>query len=93
MDPAEFIPVAEAAGMVGTLGDHVLRTALREYPATGWTEGLMLSVNISRHDLVDEEAAVSAGGGGLCQGCLYGMPGSLESFEHTVVCGTGEDIR
>ncbi|MFO1185746.1 MAG: EAL domain-containing protein [Bauldia sp.] len=43
--PAEFIPVAEAIGLIVPLGSWVLETACTE--ATSWPEGIKLSVNFS----------------------------------------------
>ena len=42
--PSEFIPLAESAGLIGELGEWVLRTACVE--AAGW-DGLCLAVNLS----------------------------------------------
>ena len=55
--PAEFIAVAEASGLIRSLGHHVLRTALDDF-ASCREEGLVdpevyLSVNISRQQLDD----------------------------------------
>lgn len=55
--PIEFIAVAEASGLIRSLGHHVLRTALDDFAACR-DEGLVgpevyLSVNISRQQLDD----------------------------------------
>ncbi len=43
--PSEFIPVAEDIGLIGTIGEWVLRTACRE--AAGWDQPLSVAVNLS----------------------------------------------
>jgi len=60
--PAEFVPLAEAAGLIGELGAWVLRTACAR--AARWA-GLCLAVNLSpeqvrQPDLVDMVTAVLA---------------------------------
>jgi diguanylate cyclase (GGDEF)-like protein/PAS domain S-box-containing protein len=45
LPPAEFIPVAEEAGFIGTLGEWVLRKACED--AAGWPVYIGLAVNIS----------------------------------------------
>lgn len=45
ISPAQFIPIAEEAGMINQIGDWVLRTACME--AAKWPENLTLSVNLS----------------------------------------------
>ena len=45
VSPAEFVPVAEEAGLIGQIGEWVLRTACRE--AAGWPEPLRIAVNLS----------------------------------------------
>jgi diguanylate cyclase (GGDEF)-like protein len=45
VSPAEFIPVAEDAGLINELGDWVLKTACAE--AALWPEHIQLAVNIS----------------------------------------------
>lgn len=55
VSPVEFIPVAEAAGLVGALGAGVLAKAARE--AAGWDGALILSVNFSPVQFGDEALA------------------------------------
>jgi diguanylate cyclase (GGDEF)-like protein len=43
--PDKFIPLAEECGMIGKLGQFVLRTALAE--AAGWPESVRIAVNLS----------------------------------------------
>jgi len=45
VSPAEFISLAEEIGLIGALGDWVLRAACHE--ASGWPEGIRLAVNLS----------------------------------------------
>jgi diguanylate cyclase (GGDEF)-like protein/PAS domain S-box-containing protein len=45
VSPAEFIPVAEDTGLIGELGDWVLRTACAE--AARWPDHIRLAVNVS----------------------------------------------
>ena len=55
--PGEFIAVAEEAGLIGAIGNRVLREASRQY-ATWRTEGLtdlQLSVNVSGHQFRSRE--------------------------------------
>lgn len=57
ISPADFIPVAEASGLMGELGGWVLRTACQEaarWPAAG-LPGLRVSVNVSAVQLRDLE--------------------------------------
>ncbi|WP_152605736.1 putative bifunctional diguanylate cyclase/phosphodiesterase [Cellulomonas carbonis] len=52
--PLEFVPVAEASGLIGALGAHVLREACRQsarWRAQG--HDLLLSVNVAAGQLVD----------------------------------------
>ena len=53
--PSEFIPVAEASGLIIELGEWVLSTACRA--ASGWRPPLRLSVNISPIQFVSGELA------------------------------------
>ncbi len=43
--PTEFIPIAEETGLIGRLGDWVLRRACRD--AVGWPADIKLAVNLS----------------------------------------------
>jgi diguanylate cyclase (GGDEF)-like protein len=45
VSPLEFIPLAEATGIITTIGEWVLRTACRE--AATWPGGYNVSVNVS----------------------------------------------
>lgn len=45
VSPAEFIPVAEQAGLIEQLGEYVLRKACKE--AVRWPEHVILAVNVS----------------------------------------------
>src|SRR5690606_24467121 len=45
VSPAEFIPLAEKTGLIGPIGDWVLRAACRE--AVLWPEDIKVCVNLS----------------------------------------------
>ncbi|HZV19137.1 MAG TPA: EAL domain-containing protein [Sphingobium sp.] len=45
ISPATFIPVAENAGLIGAIGEWVLRTACHD--AAQWPEGTRVAVNVS----------------------------------------------
>ncbi len=45
VSPAKFIPLAEEAGLIGKIGEWVLREALEE--AARWPEAVRLAVNLS----------------------------------------------
>lgn len=53
MNPADFIPVAEDAGLILDLGSHVLRVAL-EHLARWGEQVKYVSVNVSAHQVEDE---------------------------------------
>jgi EAL domain-containing protein (putative c-di-GMP-specific phosphodiesterase class I) len=45
ISPAKFIPLAEEAGLIGKIGEWVLRTALEE--AANWPDSVRVAVNLS----------------------------------------------
>jgi diguanylate cyclase (GGDEF)-like protein len=49
--PAKFIPIAEETGMLGRIGEWVLRTACRE--AATWPGDISIAVNVSPRQLRD----------------------------------------
>jgi diguanylate cyclase (GGDEF)-like protein len=49
--PSKFIPIAEETGMLGRIGEWVLRTACRE--AASWPEDISIAVNVSPRQLRD----------------------------------------
>jgi diguanylate cyclase (GGDEF)-like protein len=51
--PAEFIPVAEQAGLIHQLGDFVFQTACRD--AAAWPAGIGVSINASVIELLSGE--------------------------------------
>jgi diguanylate cyclase (GGDEF)-like protein len=57
-DPAMFIPIAEACGLIYPIGLWVLRTACRE--ALGW-DGIKLSINVSPAQLRNPEFPIELG--------------------------------
>jgi predicted signal transduction protein with EAL and GGDEF domain len=66
VSPAEFVPVAEAIGMIDVLGRWVLDTACRQ--VANWAGGVRLAVNVSsaqfvRADMADVVSEVLAGSG------------------------------
>jgi predicted signal transduction protein with EAL and GGDEF domain/DNA-binding response OmpR family regulator len=92
--PAEFIPIAEEAGLIGALGSWALHEACRQTAAwrrsTG--RGLTVSVNVSAHQLrtprklvEDTMAALSAAG----------LPASALELELTesMVIDAAEEVR
>ena len=83
--PTEFIPVAEATGLIRTLTKRVLETSFRDWGAWS-TEGIHidLSVNLSAGDLLDRTFA--AGVVGLMH--EFGVPSerlTLEVTESTLI--------
>jgi diguanylate cyclase (GGDEF)-like protein len=51
--PSKFIPLAEEAGLIGSIGEWVLRTALEE--AAHWPETVRVAVNLSPLQFNDPE--------------------------------------
>jgi diguanylate cyclase (GGDEF)-like protein len=54
ISPAKFIPLAEEAGLIGKIGEWVLRTALEE--AARWPDHVRISVNLSPLQFNDPNA-------------------------------------
>ena len=57
VSPAEFIPLAEEIGLIGAIGEWVLRTACAE--AAGWPPHLSVAVNLSPIQLRDARLAAT----------------------------------
>jgi predicted signal transduction protein with EAL and GGDEF domain len=55
--PGNFIPVAEEIGLIGALGDWVLKQACRD--AATWPEGLTVAVNLSAVQFRNPSLALS----------------------------------
>jgi EAL domain-containing protein (putative c-di-GMP-specific phosphodiesterase class I) len=49
--PTKFIPIAEETGLLGRIGEWVLRTACKE--AASWPEDITIAVNVSPRQLRD----------------------------------------
>jgi predicted signal transduction protein with EAL and GGDEF domain len=60
--PMEFIPIAEESGLIGRLGDWVLRRACQD--AAGWPPDVKLAVNLSAAQFI---------GGKLCETVLNAL--------------------
>lgn len=56
INPMEFIPVAESCGLIGQIGDHILRKA--SLAATSWPSQVKLSINLSPVQLRDRALGV-----------------------------------
>jgi diguanylate cyclase (GGDEF)-like protein/PAS domain S-box-containing protein len=56
LQPAQFVPAAERAGMIGQLGQWVLHEACRE--AAGWPSDVRVAVNISAREVLPELPAM-----------------------------------
>ncbi len=55
ISPVVFIPIAEEAGLIATIGEWVLRQAC--YEAASWTQPLMVAVNVSPMQIYDANFA------------------------------------
>src|ERR1700755_1957970 len=60
VSPAEFVPVAEDAGLIDELGDWVLRTACAE--AATWPDHIRIAVNVSPIQLKCQTLAIRIAG-------------------------------
>jgi diguanylate cyclase (GGDEF)-like protein len=56
ISPAKFIPLAEEAGLIGSIGEWVLRTALEE--AANWPDHVRVAVNLSPLQFNDPGVAI-----------------------------------
>jgi diguanylate cyclase (GGDEF)-like protein len=59
ISPSKFIPLAEEAGLIGRIGEWVLRTALDE--AAKWPDHVRVAVNLSPLQFNDPGVAVMVG--------------------------------
>jgi diguanylate cyclase (GGDEF)-like protein/PAS domain S-box-containing protein len=57
ISPAEFIPIAEEAGLIIQIGDWVLRAACAA--ATAWPDGIKVAVNVSPVQFRDQTFALA----------------------------------
>jgi len=57
VSPAQFIPIAERAGIIGSLTRPLLRKALAA--AIQWSDDIRLSFNLSAHDLNSSEGVLA----------------------------------
>jgi diguanylate cyclase (GGDEF)-like protein len=55
ISPARFVPLAEEAGLIGKIGEWVLRTALEE--AANWPDHVRVAVNLSPLQFNDPQVA------------------------------------
>src|SRR3982750_820175 len=55
ISPAKFVPLAEEAGLIGAIGEWVLKTALQE--AARWPDHLRVAVNLSPVQFNDPNVA------------------------------------
>jgi diguanylate cyclase (GGDEF)-like protein len=72
ISPAAFIPIAEDAGLIGAIGEWVLRTACAD--AAQWPEGTRVAVNVSPIQFANPglpQIVMSAlANGGIAPACL-----------------------
>jgi diguanylate cyclase (GGDEF)-like protein len=59
ISPAKFIPLAEEAGLIGKIGEWVLRTALEE--ASHWPDHVLVAVNLSPLQFNDPQVSQMIG--------------------------------
>jgi diguanylate cyclase (GGDEF)-like protein len=60
LPPDLFIPIAEEAGLIGAIGEWVLRSACRE--AAGWPDHVRVAVNVSPIQFADPAIAATVTG-------------------------------
>jgi diguanylate cyclase (GGDEF)-like protein len=59
ISPSKFVPLAEEAGLIGKIGEWVLRTALEE--AANWPDHVRVAVNLSPLQFNDPQVAAMVG--------------------------------
>jgi diguanylate cyclase (GGDEF)-like protein len=82
VSPAEFIPIAEDIGMIGDLGEWVLRQACRE--ACTWPDDITVAVNASPLQMEAPDFAARVAGI-LAQTGLPGMRLEIEITENLLL--------
>jgi diguanylate cyclase (GGDEF)-like protein/PAS domain S-box-containing protein len=91
ISPVAFIPVAEAAGLIGRIGEHVLATACRD--AAAWRAAhrpwLGFCVNLSAAEL-GSDALVEHVEGRLCE---HGLEPAVIGFEWTETSALTDHAR
>ena len=59
VSPSKFIPLAEEAGLIGSIGDWVMRTALEE--AARWPDHIRIAINLSPLQFNDPQISTMVG--------------------------------
>ena len=88
--PAEFIPIAEEIGLIGAIGDWVLREACNE--AARWPKPIKVAVNLSAMQLKNRQLAQTV----VLALANSGLPANrleLEITEFGVPAGQRDDAR
>jgi EAL domain-containing protein (putative c-di-GMP-specific phosphodiesterase class I) len=81
--PTEFIPLAEQLGLIGRLGEWVLRTACSD--AMRWPDDLVVAVNVSSLQLADGERFVQTVAAALAASRLPSRRLELEITESALI--------
>ena len=89
VSPADFIPLAEDLGLIGTIGQQVLRAACRE--AATWPAHLGVAVNVSPVQLRDRNFAATVADI-LRQTGFAGQRLELELTENALLQDDGETL-
>jgi diguanylate cyclase (GGDEF)-like protein len=76
--PSDFIPLAEEIGLIGMLGEWVIREACRE--AMRWPDSISVAVNVSAHQFEDSARLIQAVSQALA---TTGLPGARLELEIT----------
>ena len=88
--PAEFIPLAEELGLIGSIGEWVLRRACAE--AAAWPDGLKVAVNLSAAQFRAGRALIDAITGALQVSGLAAARLEIEITEGVVLQDTEETL-